>query len=304
MNRNPHQIHDQNCRIVRQALEQSGYRCAQPETAVDGVDIIATPVNGGPALNVRVRSRLYFDKKDLNKNRHIAFPDRKANGAVRLYSPDKLLREAEREGRITRTKPWIEDGVYHRGPTPGWALDSPHIRTLGEHHPEKDAAPRPAKIRPSSPVAPATKPTPKVKTAFARVAYGDMNARQQESYNYHKVAAALSDYGFNAIRLDDDWEGADFIAVHIDGKTMLRVQLKGRFGFHKKYRGKNLWIAFRDYKSGEIYIYPHDELLLHYIERFEQTSDWRDKGRYHFPSRTPDDEELLVPYRLTPNPQE
>ena len=299
---NTRQIHDRNCRIVRDALEQSGYRCAQPGT-IKGVSIIATPVNGGPVLNVRVRSQLHFHKEDLNKKRHIAFPERNNLAVVRLYSHDNLLREAEQQGKITHTIAWKRDEEYFMYPTPGWVLKSPRFQTLGEHRPDTDAAPRPAKIRPSAPVAPATKPNPKVKTAFARVAYGDMNARQQESYNYHKVAAALSDYGFNAIRLDDDWEGADFIAVHIDGKTVLRVQLKGRFGFDKKYRGKNLWIAFRDNKTGKIFIYQHDKLLLRFIAHFEKnSSDWRNKGKHHFPSVSPENEELLT--RLTPNPQE
>jgi len=63
---------------------------------------------------------------------------------------------------------------------------------------------------------------------FSRVAYSDLNSRQKENYNFQKVAARLADYGFNSIRLTDDWQGADFIAVHIDGETFLKVQLKGR----------------------------------------------------------------------------
>ena len=141
-----------------------------------------------------------------------------------------------------------------------------------------------------------------METPFTRISYNDLKGRQQENYNFHKVASAMADFGYNAMWLNDDWENADFIAVHIDGATMLRVQLKGRFGFDKKYRGKNLWIAFRDSKTGEIYIYPHDELLSHYIGRLEKTAAWRNGGNYHFPSRTPDDEKLLAPYRLTNAP--
>jgi hypothetical protein len=34
----------------------------------------------------------------------------------------------------------------------------------------------------------------------------------------------LADYGFLTMRLSDDWQGADFIAQHIDG-AFLKVQL-------------------------------------------------------------------------------
>ena len=142
-----------------------------------------------------------------------------------------------------------------------------------------------------------------MKTKFTHVPYGQLTGKQQESRNFHKVAAALADYGYDSIRLCDDWEGADFFALHIDGKTVLRVQLKGRFGFDKKYRGKNLWIAFRDNKTGKIFIYQHDKLLSRFIAHFEKnSSDWRNKGKHHFPGVSPENEELLT--RLTPNPQE
>lgn len=90
---------------------------------------------------------------------------------------------------------------------------------------------------------------------LSKISYVALNPRQQEVYNFHKVAAILADYGFTSIRLSDDWQGADFIAVHIDGVTTLRVQLKGRLTFAKKYLGKGLYIAFR-YQE-DWYLYPH-----------------------------------------------
>jgi len=73
--------------------------------------------------------------------------------------------------------------------------------------------------------------------AFKRVGYLDLNGRQKENYNYHKISAILAEYGFTTIRLSDDWEGADFIAKHIDGQYLL-VQQKSRLAFAKKYEGK------------------------------------------------------------------
>lgn len=93
---------------------------------------------------------------------------------------------------------------------------------------------------------------------FNLIDYAQLNSRQQENYNFQKLAARLADYGYNSIRLSDDFEGADFIALHIDGETLLRVQLKGRLTFDAKYYGKGLHIAFRD--GEDLYVYPHDEL--------------------------------------------
>lgn len=93
---------------------------------------------------------------------------------------------------------------------------------------------------------------------FEKIDYTNLNSRQQENYNFQKFAACLADYGYNSIRLSDDFEGADFIALHIDGKTILRVQLKGRLAFHAKYYGKDLHIAFRE--GDGLFVYPHDVL--------------------------------------------
>ena len=59
-----------------------------------------------------------------------------------------------------------------------------------------------------------------------KVKYKELTAKQKEIFNFQKVAAQLADYGFNCIKLDDDWKGADFLAYHKDGET-LKVQLKG-----------------------------------------------------------------------------
>ncbi|PLX45961.1 MAG: hypothetical protein C0605_00095 [Hyphomicrobiales bacterium] len=94
---------------------------------------------------------------------------------------------------------------------------------------------------------------------FQRINYKELNSRQQENYNFQKVAGRLADYGFNCLRLTDDWQGADFIACHIDGETFLKIQLKGRLVIDKKYIGKNIFIAF--FHDENCYVYPHDEFL-------------------------------------------
>lgn len=116
--------------------------------------------------------------------------------------------------------------------------------------------------------------------------YSDLNSRQKENYNFQKIAARLADYGFNAIRLSDDFEGADFIALHVNGETILRVQLKGRMTFHRKYYGKDLFVAFRE--DDDWYLYPHDALRAEIeaaglIEKSASRA-WVDEGSRSWPS--------------------
>ena len=59
-----------------------------------------------------------------------------------------------------------------------------------------------------------------------RVDYADLSSKQKEIFNFQKIAGALADYGFNCIKLADDWQGADFLAYHKDGEQTLKVQLK------------------------------------------------------------------------------
>ena len=71
-----------------------------------------------------------------------------------------------------------------------------------------------------------------------RIAPNKLNGKQKEIYNFQKSASLLADYGFNCIKLSDDWQGADFLAHHFDGKTTLRVQLKARLTIDRKYLGR------------------------------------------------------------------
>jgi hypothetical protein len=129
------------------------------------------------------------------------------------------------------------------------------------------------------------------------ISYKQLNARQKENFNFQKVSAVLADYGFATLRLSDDWHGADFIAVHIGGQV-LRVQLKSRLGFYKKYRGKDLYVAFG---VGEAwYLYPHDELLAKILKAttISSTVSWCQHGGYTFPRLPKSLLTLLEPYRL------
>lgn len=134
------------------------------------------------------------------------------------------------------------------------------------------------------------------------IKYDNLNSRQKERYNFQKLAGLLADYGFSSIKLDDDWQGADFLAQHIDGFTFIKVQLKGRLTFNKKYIGKNIFIAFP--YLGNWYLFDHDELLQSFLEVFSNqmatSISWVQLGEYSWNSLSRQILTLLESCRLTP----
>lgn len=121
---------------------------------------------------------------------------------------------------------------------------------------------------------------------FKKVNYDkDLNSKQQEIFNFHKVSALLADYGFNCIKLSDDWHGADFLAYHKDGEDTKKVQLKGRPTVGKKYSNKDIWMAFPiilDCKNEDWYLIEHD-IFLEKVSSFtnwKNTKSWNDEGGY------------------------
>ena len=133
-----------------------------------------------------------------------------------------------------------------------------------------------------------------------RVEYVDMDSRQKEAYNYQKLSGLLADFGITTIRLSADWEGADFIAQNAKTLEFIAVQLKGRFSLAKKYRGKGLWIAFRD--SQTWYLYDHDAVwdsLESSGHGLFATKSWEsDGGHYNYPTLSKELRLLLEPYRI------
>ena len=113
-----------------------------------------------------------------------------------------------------------------------------------------------------------------------RINYADLNAKQKEIYNFQKIAGVLADYGFNCIKLDDDWQGADFLAYHKDGLRTLRVQLKARLSIAKKYMGKDLYMAFP--VDNIWYLISHDQLvdIARAVTPWMGTKSWVERGGY------------------------
>jgi hypothetical protein len=124
----------------------------------------------------------------------------------------------------------------------------------------------------------------KFKEKYSKTSYSALNSKQKENYNFHKVAAILADYGFNSMRLNDDWQGADFISVHVSGSEMLKIQLKGRFTIDKKYIGKDIYIAFIE--KEQIKLYYHDDAITMIPTNISASKSWFENGLYSW-NKTP-----------------
>lgn len=131
--------------------------------------------------------------------------------------------------------------------------------------------------------------------------YDGLNARQKENFNFMKVSALLADYGFSTMRLTDDWGGADFIAVHINGDSM-KVQLKARLSICRKYLDKDIYVTFpySGYSGIQWYLYPHDELCDALLETttIGASQSWQGAGEYHFPRLGSKLLKFIAPYML------
>jgi hypothetical protein len=132
---------------------------------------------------------------------------------------------------------------------------------------------------------------------FHHISPTGLTSKQKEAYHFQKISAVLADYGFQTIRLSDDWCGADFIAQHLDG-SFLKVQLKGRLTVNKKYEGKDLWICFPNQDAW--YIYPHDKILDVLLKKKSNPirKTYQELGEYHFPSLSKELINLLKNYKL------
>ncbi len=129
---------------------------------------------------------------------------------------------------------------------------------------------------------------------FEHISYSEKtgkNSKPIESYNFFKAAAVLAEYGFDCIRLADDWKGADFLAHHKDTGKTLEVQLKTCLVIDKKYLGrKDLYMCFTLDGTGNWYLIKHKKLLD--IVR-ENAPRWLESKKYR-------EEGLKFSYTATP----
>jgi len=80
----------------------------------------------------------------------------------------------------------------------------------------------------------------------------------REVVNRNTVVSLALAQGFNAFLPVYDG-GVDFILYREADNVTRKVQLKGRWMIDRKYKGRDIWMAFPI--RGEWYLMPHDEML-------------------------------------------
>jgi len=106
-----------------------------------------------------------------------------------------------------------------------------------------------------------------------QIEYQSVHCKAQETYNFDKMAAILADYRSNGLWLNNDWNGADGIAIHIDGISNFKSQLKDAVSCRQKYRAKKLYIAF--FELSDLYIDAHNFVLHKWKVIFQTRRDWK-----------------------------
>ncbi|MEM9659707.1 MAG: hypothetical protein AAF961_15205, partial [Planctomycetota bacterium] len=120
---------------------------------------------------------------------------------------------------------------------------------------------------------------------YPAIDYAALNGKQQEAYNFAHIAARLSRHGFACYKLDDDWNGADFLAHHMPTGDTLKVQLKGRVTIVRAFVGRDLWMAFP--AGGAWFVVPHNELVDAWVKvnpKLLEAESWKGStGKRHAP---------------------
>ena len=125
-----------------------------------------------------------------------------------------------------------------------------------------------------------------------------------ETYNFHKAAAVLAEYGFDCMRLSDDWAGADFLAHHKDSGQTLKVQLKSNLVIAQKYLDdKDLFMCFPLDRTGNWYLIKHSdliELVCQHSASWLESSSWKHRKMYGSNRGTKEMRKALEPYAYWP----
>ena len=110
------------------------------------------------------------------------------------------------------------------------------------------------------------------------IKYADLNSRQKENYNAAKLGAVLANFGYFTMWLNDDYNGADLIALR-EGEEPMMIQLKSRPAIGKRYENKGLFMAFPVARNW--CVIEHDLLQGVFAEFGHlKTKSWVERGRY------------------------
>lgn len=136
------------------------------------------------------------------------------------------------------------------------------------------------------------------------IEYKELTNKEKELYNYNRLAAVLAKYGMECHWIINDTNGADIVAYRAprkaeDSHTMtLKIQLKSRFSYNKKYNQEDLYIAFPD--GDDWYLIPQesiseDKSLI--PEKWRTCESW-ESGNYHVAQLSKDMKTKLKRYKI------
>jgi hypothetical protein len=120
---------------------------------------------------------------------------------------------------------------------------------------------------------------------FERIRYKSATGKYSkltETYNFHKAAAVLAEYGFDCVRVVNDWRGADFLAYQANRGITLPVQLKTCLVIDKRYFDyPELYICFPLDGTGNWYLLKHRRLyeIIKVVEpKWLESNKWTKSG--------------------------
>lgn len=121
----------------------------------------------------------------------------------------------------------------------------------------------------------------------------------REVINRNVVVSLALEQGFNAFLPVYD-EGVDFILYRESDGELRKVQLKGRWTIDKRYKDRNIWMAFP--VGADWYLMPHDEMLAHANAEGKalESVSWTERGAYSWPTPTKSMLAHCARYRFAP----
>ena len=264
---------------AKEALIRNGFN----PSGLEGIRFNATREDGS-RIWAELRTRTYIKRENMYADLYMCFPIR---DEWYLVPHDQLVIIAGQTTNWLETPSWRDGGFYHSN-SPNMTM----IIMLKKFKLGSDKAkinlPDSSHSDPPSPTDGGPQDCGVLRSLnIQRVSYDDLNARQKEIYNFQKLSGLLADYGFNCIKLTDDWQGADFLAYHKDDDVTLKIQLKAGLSIAEKYIGKGLYVSFPVRTTSGMartwYLISHDELvaIMGRNSNWLNTKSWIEEGSYY-----------------------
>ena len=134
------------------------------------------------------------------------------------------------------------------------------------------------------------------------IKYDNLSNKEQESYNAVHLMKEMSRWGYlESSKINGDKHGADLLFYRAKDGDVKKVQLKGRVTFDKKYKDKDLFIAFQDKRKDRWYVYPHDVVVKQamVMSSWALSKSWTEEGGYSWKPVPAWLVDILEPWKIT-----